>query len=406
MIKANNVPRLRFPGFTDAWEYRKLGDIAITYSGGTPAIGNRDYYIGNIPFIRSGEISKTKTELCISSEAIKNSSAKMIKSGDILYALYGATSGEVSRAKLDGAINQAVLAIILNPVNDSDFVVEWLRKEKNNIISTYLQGGQGNLSAHIVKQFILTLANKFEQKKIGTFFSKLNSLITLHQDKIEAIKKYKTGMLQKMFPREGETVPEIRFPGFTGEWEEKRLEDYLEVSNEKNEHKAFSKEDVLSVSGEYGVVNQIEFQGRSFAGKSVVNYGIIKTGYVVYTRSPLKSNPYGIIKTNKGKPGIVSTLYAVYKNKGNGDPNFIQVYFEQDTRTNNYLRPLINKGAKNTIQVSPENALKGKIIFPSKEEQQKIAIFFQALDNLISFHQREYDKLKELKKGLLQQMFV
>lgn len=151
----------------------------------------------------------------------------------------------------------------------------------------------------------------------------------------------------------------------------------------------FNKEHVLSVSGEYGIVNQIEFQGRSFAGVSVANYGVVETGDIVYTKSPLKSNPYGIIKTNKGKPGIVSTLYAVYKPKDNTAPEFVQTYFEQDARMNNYMHPLVNKGAKNDMKVSAENALKGLVFFPCKKEQLKISEFFANLDNLITLHQCE-----------------
>ena len=189
-------------------------------------------------------------------------------------------------------------------------------------------------------------------------------------------------------------------------WEQRKLGDYLEVSKEKNKDGKFDKEDVLSVSGSYGIVNQIEFQGRSFAGASVANYGVVKIGDVVYTKSPLKSNPYGIIKTNKVKTGIVSTLYAVYSPLKNTHSDFIQTYFEQDARMNNYMSPLVNKGAKNDMKVSDENALKGEVVFPSKEEQFKISEYFERLNNLISLHQRKLDHLKELKKGLLQQMFV
>lgn len=145
----------------------------------------------------------------------------------------------------------------------------------------------------------------------------------------------------------------------------------------------------MSVSGDYGIVNQIEFQGRSFAGASVSNYGVVQTGDVVYTKSPLNSNPYGIIKTNKGKPGIVSTLYAVYHPKENAFSDFIQVYFEQHARMNNYMHPLVNKGAKNDMKVSTENALKGPVCFPSRIEQESISAFFSVLDNLITLHQRK-----------------
>lgn len=167
------------------------------------------------------------------------------------------------------------------------------------------------------------------------------------------------------------------------------MEDYLEVSREKNREELLGKEDVLSVSGEFGIVNQIEFQGRSFAGASVANYGVVETGDVVYTKSPLKSNPYGIIKTNKGKIGIVSTLYAVYKPKKNVDSEFVQIYFESDSRMNSYMHPLVNKGAKNDMKVSDANALKGPVVFPKIEEQTVISQYFDSLDNLITLHQRK-----------------
>ena len=191
----------------------------------------------------------------------------------------------------------------------------------------------------------------------------------------------------------------------TDTWEQRKLIDYLEVSSEKNRDNRFTKDDVLSVSGEYGIVNQIEFQGRSFAGASVSNYGVVENGDVVYTKSPLKSNPYGIIKTNKGIPGIVSTLYAVYKPKEITDSKFVQIYFELDSRMNSYMHPLVNKGAKNDMKVSAENALKGMVSFPKKDEQEMISLYFSSLDNLIALHQRKCDETKKLKKFMLQKMF-
>jgi len=199
--------------------------------------------------------------------------------------------------------------------------------------------------------------------------------------------------------------PKIRFKGFDDAWEQRELNYYLETSTEKNTKELYDKTDVFSVSGDFGIVNQIEFQGRSFAGASVANYGIVNTGDVVYTKSPLNSNPYGIIKTNKLKPGIVSTLYAVYHPKKNTFSNFVQTYFEQNARVNNYLHPLVNKGAKNDMKVSNDNALKGDVVFPNYEEQKRIYDFFEALDNLITLHQRKYEKLKNVKKSMLEKMF-
>ena len=185
-------------------------------------------------------------------------------------------------------------------------------------------------------------------------------------------------------------TPQIRFAGFTDAWEQRKLNKYLTVSTKKNTEDKYDKTDVLSVSGEVGVVNQIEFQGRSFAGASVSNYGVVETGDVVYTKSPLRANPYGIIKANKGKSGIVSTLYAVYKTiQGTANADFIECYFDLDDRLNMYLKPLVNIGAKHDMKVTDENALKGGVLFPSYEEQCQIADFFSRLDTLITLHQRE-----------------
>ena len=205
--------------------------------------------------------------------------------------------------------------------------------------------------------------------------------------------------------QDNEKKPALRFKGFTDPWEQRKLEEYLEVSGQKNFEGIYTKEDVLSVSGDFGIVNQIEFQGRSFAGASVANYGVVETGDIVYTKSPLKSNPYGIIKANKGKNGIVSTLYAVYKPKQSANPEFVQIYFEQDARMNNYMHPLVNKGAKNDMKVSAENALKGQIVFPDIKEQRTISEFFRNLDTLITLHQRKYERLVNIKKSMLDKMF-
>ncbi len=246
-----------------------------------------------------------------------------------------------------------------------------------------------------------------EQQKIGEFFKSLDDRIALQQRQIELLKESKQGFLQKMFPKDGERVPEVRFDEFSGEWKKRLLNECLTTSKVKNRDERFGKEDVLSVSGDFGIVNQIEFQGRSFAGVSVALYGVVETGDVVYTKSPLKSNPYGIIKTNKGQAGIVSTLYAVYKPNDNVDSKFVERYFENDQRLNRYLKPIVNKGAKNDMKVSDDNALIGTVVFPVEvEEQQKIGEFFKKLDDAIATHEKELELLQETKKGFLQKMFV
>ena len=176
----------------------KFNDIANTFSGGTPAISNKDYYGGNIPFIRSAEINKNTTQLHLTPDGLKNSSAKFIKKGTLLYALYGATSGEVGIAQIDGAINQAVMAINLKKDNVY-FIKTWLIKNKRKIISTYLQGGQGNLSAKIVKHLKLSLPKIEEENLISITIMKIDSLIKLQQSKIDQLTILPKYLLQKLF---------------------------------------------------------------------------------------------------------------------------------------------------------------------------------------------------------------
>ena len=200
-------------------------------------------------------------------------------------------------------------------------------------------------------------------------------------------------------------MPKIRFQGFTDDWEQRKLSDVLNIVTKKNGG-TYGKEDVLSVSDEYGCINQIRFQGRSFAGEDISNYKIVDTGDIIYTRSPLKSKPYGIIKVVGDEIGIVSPLYIVNKPKEGNDSKFIYRVFDSPEKTNNYLSPLVRKGAKNTMNISNDEWLSGKIVVaPSYEEQYQIGLYFEQLDNLITLHQRKCEETKELKKYMLQKMF-
>ena len=180
------------------WQEYKLNELCNFFSGGTPLTSKKEYYDGNIPFIRSAEISSENTELTISEIGLNNSSAKMIQKGDLLYALYGATSGEVSISKLNGAINQAILCIRSNRCN-LIFLEKVLRNSKQNIIKTYLQGGQGNLSANIIKELQYNFPCLDEQDKIAKFITKIDIILQKEIDKLNELYKWKKGLLQQMF---------------------------------------------------------------------------------------------------------------------------------------------------------------------------------------------------------------
>nr|WP_259298806.1 restriction endonuclease subunit S [Bifidobacterium longum] len=194
-----SVPEIRFAGFTDPWEQRKLGELALTYSGGTPSAGNSAYYGGEIPFIRSAEIDCDSTELSLTVAGLNNSSAKLVDKGMVLYAMYGATSGEVAISKIKGAINQAILAMDASDMAANRFIAYWLRRQKKSITETFLQGGQGNLSGAIIKELGIPQPSLDEQRQIGSFFNNLDDLITLHQRKLELLQNIKKSLLDKMF---------------------------------------------------------------------------------------------------------------------------------------------------------------------------------------------------------------
>jgi type I restriction enzyme S subunit len=191
--------QIQFTKFHDEWKERKLEDVCTTYSGGTPKVNNNDFYNGHIPFIRSAEINKCKTELFITKLGLDNSSAKLVKKGDILYALYGATSGTVGISKINGAINQAILAIHPQKEYDSEYIAQWLKLNKQKIVRTYLQGGQGNLSASIIKKISIPFPSKEQQVAIGKLLSNLDRNISEYKERMNELISLKKFLLQRLF---------------------------------------------------------------------------------------------------------------------------------------------------------------------------------------------------------------
>lgn len=198
--EGKTLPEWRFPEFQGCgeWKPKSIGKACKTFSGGTPDTSKKEFYGGTIPFIRSAEINKVSTELFITEEGFKNSSAKMVQKGDILIALYGANSGEVALSKIDGAINQAILC--LRHETNNAFVYHYFTHMKNRIISKYIQGGQGNLSAQIIKSVILYFPKAEEQKKIVDCLSEIDAIITKQSNKVEQLKTHKKGLMQGLFP--------------------------------------------------------------------------------------------------------------------------------------------------------------------------------------------------------------
>ena len=247
------------------------------------------------------------------------------------------------------------------------------------------------------------ICDKEEQQKIGLFLDAIDHRITV-QNKI--ISKYESlikGLKTQLFKQV------LRFNSQQSKpflpWKTQQLGEILFISNEKNGSK-YSKEQVLSVSDEYGVINQIKFQGKSFVGQDISNYKIVKTDQIIYTRSPLAAKPFGIIKIVGEETGIVSPLYIVNTVNNENNALFIFYLFDSPESTNNYLKPLVRVGAKHTMNISNEEWLSGTVTVPCLEEQNIIADCLKSIDKRISFEKNFLNKLKEQKNYLLSKMFI
>lgn len=400
----NNTPSLRFQGFEGEWKDRKLGEICDSYSGGTPSVKFKDYYTGNIPFIRSGEINSITTELSINEEALKDSSAKLVDVGDILYALYGATSGEVGRAKIKGAINQAILAILPHSGYDSEYLAQWLRRNKENIIDTYLQGGQGNLSGALVKELMVSVPSFDEQREIGKLFLQLDRLLSLQQQKLGKLEVFKKAMLDKMFPQKDSKVPEIRFRGFTEPWEEIKLGEIAHKVSEKNVDLEYLE--TFTNSAEFGMISQSAFFDNAISKiASLGGYYIVRPQDFVYNPRISAKAPVGPINCNKlGRTGVMSPLYTVFRIE-NIDTTYLEFFFKSSV-WHPFMYYNGDSGARSDrFSIKDQIFFEMPILLPSVHEQRKIGQYFAQLDRLISLQELKVAKLQGLKKALLESMF-
>ena len=408
MTEQAKVPAIRFAGFTDPWEQRKLGDVTDSFSGGTPDVSHASYYGGSIPFIRSAEINSDKTELFLTEKGLDNSSAKIVERGTVLYALYGATSGEVGIAAIKGAINQAILALSPHTGNDPLFLASWLRREKARIVDTYLQGGQGNLSGSIVKELSFALPQQKEQQVIGSFFSYLDNLITLHQRKYDKLVIFKKSMLEKMFPKDGESVPEIRFAGFTDPWEQRKFSELASLRRGLT----YSPADIRPYGQGIRVlrssnIDEDEFTLSNedvFVDETVVGIELVQEGEILITAangSPRLVGKRAIINGLTGKTVHGGFMLCAHAEQ----PDYVAALM--GSRWYQHFLATGVAGGNGSIGNLDKAALEDEFAFvPSIEEQELIGVLFSRLDDLITLHQRKLELLQNIKKSLLDKMFV
>ena len=394
-------PKIRFKGFEGEWKTSTIGDFTTSFSGGTPTAGASEFYGGNIPFIRSGEIHESKTELFLTEAGLNNSSAKVVEKGTLLYALYGATSGEVGISKIKGAINQAILAIYPNKTVDKRFLANYLQSHKEKIVGELLQGGQGNLSGALVKSISVTYPNNREQQTISDYVDSLDSQISASTSRLASLKQMKAASLQAMFPQEGKTVPKIRFKGFEEEWKKVSFKDFTFHAGTKNRDNLPLES--YSISNEFGFKPQNEqFEnGGTMTQADKRMYYIVSPNSFAY--NPARIN-VGSLGYYEGKEDvIVSSLYEVFKTDDTICDKFLLYWFKTDI-----FQKMIEQFQEGGVRLYffYDKMCKCSLMRPSLAEQQAIASYFTSLDRHISLQSQRLEKLKQIKSACLDKMFV
>ena len=403
-MSKTEIPSIRFRGFDDAWEQRKLGDIADIVGGGTPSTGNQSYWDGDIDWYAPAEIADqiyaNSSQKKITGLGYENSSAKMLPPGTVLFTSR-AGIGKTAILTRKGCTNQGFQSIVPHRGElDSYFIFS--RTEELKRYGELVGAGSTFVEVSGKQMAVMELMmppTMREQQTIGGFFQQLDQLITLHQRKFEKLTNVKKSMLEKMFPQNGSCYPETRFNGFTDPWEQRKvgelIEDYIEKTTVQNQYP------VLTSSQQQGVVFQEDyFADRQVTTNDNIGYYVLPYGYLTY-RSRSDTDVFVFNRNNIIDRGIISYYYPVFLPK-DCDSNFLL------RRLNHGIKKQLSMAAEGTGQkVLAHNKFKNMVVdVPEIEEQQKIGLYFESLDHLITLHQRELEKLQSIKKSLLEKMFV
>ena len=391
-----NVPKLRFKGYEDAWEQRKLGEVSQIVGGGTPSTGIPEYWDGDIDWYSPVEIGEEIFVSCsqrkITQLGLEKSSAKILPVGTVLFTSR-AGIGNTAILEKEGCTNQGFQSIVPKDNElDSYFIFSCshlLKKygETKGAGSTFVE-----ISGKQMSLMPLNIPEIKEQKSVGNFFRKLDSIITLHQRKYDALKLMKKTLLSRMFPKNGEDVPEIRFKGFTDAWEQRKLGEEVQIvmgQSPKGENYTDNPEDYILVQG-----NADMKEGKVFprVWTTQVTKKAYKGDIILSVRAPVGD--------------IGKTDYDVVIGRGvaavKGNEFFYQLLGK--LKQDGYWT---KSSTGSTFDSINSNEIKdAKVTIPDANEQLFIGNYFKEMDNLITLHQRKLDELKNMKKTLLQQMFV
>ena len=405
-----NIPKLRFKGYEDAWEQRKLASICDVFTDGD-WIEAKDQSNSGIRLIQTGNIGTTdylekENKKWISEETFEKLHCKEIYEGDILISRLPEPAGRACiLPDLGTRMITAVDCTIVRPARDYDnkYVVQYLSTPMYfKTVNSFIGGGtrqrisRGNLS-EIGIPIPLSLE---EQRSIGDYCSNLDNLITLHQRKYDALKTMKKTLLSKIFPKDGEDVPEIRFKGFTDAWEQRKLGSEFKKVNERNDG-TFGKGHWISVAKMYFQAPE-KVQSNNIDTRTYV----MRLGDIAFEGHPNNEFQFGRFVANDIGDGVVSELFPVYRHKTPYYNNYWKYAIQQERIMAPIFAKSITSSGNSSNKIDPKHFLRQKVRIATLEEQKNIGDFLVEIDNLITLHQRKLEELKNMKKTLLQQMFV
>ena len=405
------LPKIKFKNFYEKWNRKKLQKIAPLRGGF--AFKSEKFQKCGVPIVR---ISNIKFDGTVGGEfeyySKINSDEKFVLRGrSILLAMSGATTGKIAMLDSEEEYyqNQRVGYFQNTGAVDYDFLSSILQTKDftNQLNSVLVAGAQPNISSKEIDSFVFYIPESLdEQSAIGSLFSTLDDLLASYKDNLANYQALKATMLSKMFPKAGQTFPEIRLDGFEGEWVEKRLKDISKRVTRKNND--LVSERALTISAQFGLIDQEEFFQKKIASKDVSGYYLIKKGEFAYNKSYSTGYPLGAIKRlDKYENGVLSTLYILFK-AVDVDSDYLVHYYESD-KWHREVSMCAAEGARNhgLLNITPVDFFNTRLVVPKElEEQRAIGSYFSNLDNLINSHQEKITQLETLKKKLLQDMFI
>ena len=399
----SNTPQIRFAGFTDAWEQCKLGDYCDMYNGDRSSKypNVQDMVSDGIPFINAGDLENGRVNLSscnkISKEKYDDLGGAKLQLGDIVYCLRG-TLGK--NAYIDnfteGTVASSLVAIRPKNINGRYMfhVINSDIEYRQRIVHDE-GAAQPNLSAKNVSEFLIPIPNIDEQKMIAKFLDNLTTLITLHQRKCNALQKFKKSMLQKMFPQNGESVPEIRFAGFTDAWEQRKVG---ELTVESSEYTTLEAGFPLLTSSRNGLIYQNEYRGKQTTDSTETMFSIVPLGACTYRH--MSDDDVFHLNVNRLEKGLVSREYPVFYASDDNNLDFIVQQINSSAEFRSFCAEQKKGGTRTRLYY--KNLCEFQMLVPNTEEQEKIATLLLTLDTLITLHQRKLEQEKEKKKALMQ----